>query len=140
MNQAGEQRRIAEAAPQDFVHFFVGVENIAIHLRLSSLDGGRLRTERKTSGLRISGLDVEARGVDGRNVDSRRGPRFHPVGRKSHFDELLGQAIRRRLSDAASFHLVTTDEEPARQEGPGGQNNRLRLENRPGIRTNAADF
>ena len=141
MDQAGEQRRIVEARAEDFVDAFVGVQDETVHLLLPlPLDGGRLGQERESRRIRIAGLDGELRRVDGRDVDARRRPRFHPVGDKSPFDELFGQTVGRRLADPAALHLVAADEQFARKEGPGGQNNGLRLENRPGVGLDAADF
>ena len=141
VNHAGEQRRLVKAGPQDFVDAFVGVQDETIHLRLPlPLDGRRFRQKREAGRIRIAGLDGKLRCVDGRNVDARRGPRLHPVGDKSAFDELFRQSVRRRLADPPSLHLVTADEEFARKEGSGGQNNRLRPKNRTGICLDAADF
>ena len=88
----------------------------------------------------VAELDRKLGRVDRGDVDPGRRPRLHPVGRQPVLDELLGQSVRRRLADAASLHLVAADEKLARQEGPGGQDNRPRLENRTGICADAADF
>ena len=141
VDHPGEERRLVEPPAQDFVHPFVGVQDVAGHLAAAGrLHSRGLRQEREARRIRVAGLEFEPGRIDGGDVDARRGPGLHPVGDDSHLAELGGQSVRGRLAEPAPFHLVTADEKFAAQEGSGGQDNRLRLENCAGIRTDAADF
>ena len=136
-----EERRISETRTQDLVHPLVRMQDIALHLGLPfRLDGGGFGQERETRGVRVAGLERKPGSIDRGDVDPGRRPGLHPVRPDPGFDELLGQTIGSLLADPPSFHHRASDEETAGQEGPGGQNNRLRLENCPCQCTDAANF
>lgn len=68
------------------------------------------------------------------------GPRLHPSCPKTETDELFGQTVRGQLPYPASLESSATDEHSSIQERSGGQNNRLRFKNCPGICLDTTDF
>ena len=140
VDDAGEKRRVPESGSEYLVHLLVGMENIAFHLIAIFLDGGRNVEEGEAVGLLVSELDGKGGGNYRSNVDAGRGAGLHTTGSQAELHELVRQSIGRFLPYPSSFRNIAADEDLAAEEGPGGQNKRPRLENRPCIRADSADF
>ena len=139
-DHSGEHRRILEARPQDVVNFLVRVKDEARHLTPPPLCRRRNIKIREFFRLAVAKLLKKSRSVNRRNINSRRSPRLHPTGPKTKTDELLSQSMRRQLPYPASLESCAAYEHPTIQERSGGQNNRPRFENCPGICLDSADF
>ena len=137
MDQPCEQGRAVEAGAKDIMDGLVRMKDVAVHLRGTTLNGGRDIQEREAGGVGVADLDRKIRQVHRTDVDPRGSAGLHPSGRNAERRELVGDMICRELADAPPFERVRADEHLPVQEGPGGQNNRLRFENCPGNRTDA---
>ena len=122
------------------MNLLVGMKDIARFLLSFALDFGFNWEEGKTLRIRISELKNQRVGVDRGYIDSRRSACLHPVCPNPETLELLGQTIRRIFSDSSSYQLLAPDEKLTSEKGSSRQNKRLRIKNRPGFGTYAADF
>ena len=139
-DQTVEKRGVLEPGTEHFVHSRIGVEDIAVHLLLSTLDGRGNREERKTLGFRITFLSEEPGRIDRGYVDPRRSSGFHPVGLDAEGHELGRQSMRGKFAYPSSLEDRASNKEPPLKEGSGRQDNRLRMKNCAGRRTDARDF
>ena len=137
MDHPGKQGRTIEAGTKDVMDLFVRMKDKALHLGRPGLDRRRAVQERETGRSLISNLGRERREVDGPDIDPGRGSRFHTSRRNSKRSELIRDPVGRRLADPSAFEGMLPDEHPTVQEGSGRQNNRTRMENCPGNRTDA---
>jgi hypothetical protein len=88
----------------------------------------------------VSDLLEKSGSIDRIDIYPRGSSCLHPPCHKSKRYELFGQSVRGEFTDPAAFKGSESDEKLSVQEGPGGQDNGLRFKNRPGIRTDSADY
>ena len=137
MDQSREEGRAVKAGAEDVMDGLVRMEDITLHLGRAGLNRRRDVQERKTSRGFISDLDRQLGQIDRADIDPRGSARLHPGGRNSKRGELIRDMVGRQLADPPAFESVLPNEHLAVQEGAGCQNNRPRLENCPGNRTDA---
>ena len=140
VNHTGKERGTVKAGPENLVHSFVRMKEVAVHLLPASLNGGGHVEIGESLRVDIAFLTGQLGKVDRTDIETRRSARLHPLHRNSLGGELIGNSIRGFLANAPTFKRMLADVHPTVQEGSGSQNKGPSVENCPGSCTDAGNY